>query len=256
MDRLIFTSMASINERRLLRDQLYNELANMSTVGFKRSFDSALTAVKAEGDGFDTRIQPFIQQKDAVSMAPGALMATGRNLDIAINEKGVLGVLSKEGQLGFTRRGDLRVNSQGVLENGSGYLVLGQAGNPITIPAGFDVNITKEGEIYARDMAQPGVVPAVLIDKLMLRDSSQMVFERRDDSLMTPQAEYRQENGDFKNGPLPVTVTPQALESSNVNPVLGMVKLLDFSRSFESQMRFIKEARSLDESGATMMKTR
>ena len=50
MDRLIFTSLASINERRLLREQLNNELANISTVGFKRSFDSAMTAVKAEGD--------------------------------------------------------------------------------------------------------------------------------------------------------------------------------------------------------------
>ena len=47
MDRLIFTSLASINERRLLREQLNNELANISTVGFKRSFDSAMTAVKA-----------------------------------------------------------------------------------------------------------------------------------------------------------------------------------------------------------------
>ena len=94
MDRLIFTSLASINERRLLREQLNNELANISTVGFKRSFDSAMTAVKAEGDGFDSRIQPFIQQKDAVSMAPGTLMATGRSTDIAINEKGVLGALA------------------------------------------------------------------------------------------------------------------------------------------------------------------
>ena len=118
------------------------------------------------------------------------------------------------------------------------------------------MNITKEGEIYARDLAQPGVVPAVLIDKLMLRDASQIVFERRDDTLMRPQPEYRQANGDFTNGPLPVTVTPQALESSNVNPVVGVVRLLDFSRSFESQIRIIKEAKSIDESGATMMKTR
>ena len=256
MDRLIFTSLASINERRLLREQLNNELANISTVGFKRSFDSAMTAVKAEGDGFDSRIQPFIQQKDAVSMAPGTLMATGRSTDIAINEKGVLGVLGKDGTLGFTRRGDLSVNSQGVLENGAGNVVLGQGGNPITVPTGFDVTITKEGDIYARDLNQPGVQPSVLIDRLMLRDSSQMTFERREDALMRPQPEFRQPNGDFVNGPLPVTVTPQALESSNVNPVIAVVRLIDYTRSFESQIRFIKEAKSLDESGMSMLKSR
>lgn len=37
MDRLAFTAMASINERRLLREQLNNELANVSTVGFKKA---------------------------------------------------------------------------------------------------------------------------------------------------------------------------------------------------------------------------
>ena len=121
---------------------------------------------------------------------------------------------------------------------------------------GFDVTITKEGDIYARDLNQPGVQPSVLIDRLMLRDSSQMTFERREDALMRPQPEFRQPNGDFANGPLPVTVTPQALESSNVNPVVAVVRLIDYTRSFESQIRFIKEAKSLDESGMSMLKSR
>ena len=73
---------------------------------------------------------------------------------------------------------------------------------------------------------------------------------------MRPQPEFRQPNGDFVNGPLPVTVTPQALESSNVNPVVAVVRLIDYTRSFESQIRFIKEAKSLDESGMSMLKPR
>jgi hypothetical protein len=34
------------------------------------------------------------------------------------------------------------------------------------------------------------------------------------------------------------------------------VKLIDFSRSFETQIRTIKEAKSLDEAGASMLKVR
>ena len=40
MDRLGFNSTAAINEDRLIRQQLSNDLANVTTTGFKRTFDS------------------------------------------------------------------------------------------------------------------------------------------------------------------------------------------------------------------------
>ena len=91
MDRLAFTAMASINERRLLREQLNNELANVSTIGFKKSYENAMIAVKAEGDGFDSRIQPYIEKKNAVSLEPGTLMATGRKMDVALKPRATTG---------------------------------------------------------------------------------------------------------------------------------------------------------------------
>jgi flagellar basal-body rod protein FlgF len=90
----------------------------------------------------------------------------------------------------------------------------------------------------------------------MLRDASNIVFQRRPDSLYTPQQEFRLANGGFKPGPNQPIIAVGALESSNVNPVTAMVKLIDFSRSFETQVRTIKEAKSLDESGASMLRTR
>ena len=256
MDRLAFTAMASINERRLLREQLNNELANVSTVGFKKSYESAMVAVKAKGDGFDTRIQPFIEKTNAVNLEPGAIMATGNKLDVALLDNAVLGVQARDGTLAFTRRGDLHLNSQGVLENGSFHPVLSDDGGPITIPQGFDVEITREGDIYARDPAQPAPAAQILVGRLMLRDSSNIVFQRRPDSLYTPQQQYRLPNGGFNPGPTQPIVAVGALESSNVNPVTAMVKLIDFSRSFETQVRTIKEAKSLDESGASMLRAR
>ena len=38
MDRLIFTSNGTINAQAMVRTALVNEMANVSTVGFKRSF--------------------------------------------------------------------------------------------------------------------------------------------------------------------------------------------------------------------------
>ena len=60
---------------------------------------------------------------------------------------------------------------------------------------------------------------------------------------------------DFASGTEPVSLTPQALEGSSVNPMASMVKLIEQSRSFEHQVRIIKESKSNDESGASMMKS-
>lgn len=256
MDRLAFTAMASINERRLLREQLNNELANVSTVGFKKSYDNAMVAVKAKGDGWDTRIQPYIEKMNAVSLEPGTLMATGNKLDIALQDKTVMGVQAQDGTLAFTRRGDLKVGSSGVLENGSGHPILSDGGAPITIPAGFEVSITDDGDVYARDPVQPVNAAQALIGRIMLRDASAITLQRRPDTLFAPYPENATANGDFATGPRPAKVVAGALESSNVNVVTAMVKLIDFSRSFETQVRTIKEAKSLDEAGASMLKAR
>jgi len=172
MDRLAFTAMASINERRLLREQLNNELANVSTVGFKKSYDNAMVAVKAKGEGWDTRIQPYIEKMNAVSLEQGSLMATLNPLDIALKDKTVMGVQAKDGTLAFTRRGDLKIGSTGVLENGSGHPVLSEDGAPITIPPGSILTITEEGDIFARTPVQPLLDPSVLVGRIMMRDAS------------------------------------------------------------------------------------
>ena len=50
MDRLIYTALAGINERRPQRQVQANDLANVSTVGSKK-FEQALIAVKVRGNG-------------------------------------------------------------------------------------------------------------------------------------------------------------------------------------------------------------
>lgn len=250
MDRLVFTSYSAINEKALERQAIVNEMANVSTVGFKRSFDVALRSVKVEGDGFDTRYQTQAVARDVVNLEPGALMVTGKPLDIAMQGSTVMGVQSPNGQLAFTRRGDLRINATGVLENGSGHPVNG-AGGPIVVPPGLELNINQDGTVYARDPAQPGAAPA-LIGQLLMRDASQQSLARREDGLLGPLGQPP--GSDFASGPQLPAVVPNALEGSNVNAIFAMTRMIDHSRSFEAQIRTIKEAKNLDESGATLMK--
>ena len=179
-------------------------------------------------------------------------MVTGRDLDISLNDQAVLGVTGKDGTLAFTRRGDLRLSSNGTLETGNGVLVRGQAGGPITIPPGFKVTINTDGSVYAVNPGQAGLIQPVLIDRLMMRDASQTSLERREDGLFSVSG--KPPGTDIPASTNLLSLTPKALEGSNVNPMEAMVKLIEQSRSFEHQIRTIKEGKSNDESGASMMR--
>ena len=109
MDRLAFNAMASINEERLVRQQLTNDLANVSTVGFKKTYEATLQPQQAVGKGFDSRLQPLIYTTDRVMLDNGPLMVTGRDLDVAFSNKTVLGVTGSDGTLAFSRRGEFRL---------------------------------------------------------------------------------------------------------------------------------------------------
>jgi len=84
MDRLAFTAAQGIAEKAVARQLMTNELANVSTVGFKRSYDVALQAIKVEGSGFDSRFEPRAIPSERVLLDAGQLMATGRKTDIAM----------------------------------------------------------------------------------------------------------------------------------------------------------------------------
>jgi flagellar basal-body rod protein FlgF len=251
MDKLIFNPVATMNEQALIRQGLVNELANVSTVGFKRSFDAALQSVKAVGDGFDSRHQTHLLMSETIDMNPGSVMATGRDLDIAMGGATVMGVQSFDGELAFTRRGELRVNVNGALETGVGHVVLG-ANGPITIPPGFGVRIDKTGGVFAQDFTQPGAPVEQFIDQILLRDASAQALTRREDGLFKPVG--LPDGTDFASVLEVPVVTSLMLEGSIVSPITAMTKLIDHARTFEAQLKIIKEAKDLDGSGASMMK--
>jgi flagellar basal-body rod protein FlgF len=252
MDRLAFNASAAITEMRLARQTLANEMANMSTTGFKRSYEVSMKAFKADGEGFDSNYQPQAAHMDFIQLKPGPLMATGRDLDILLNDQTVLGVQAPNGELGFTRRGDLRVSINGVLETGNGHPVMGSGNTPITVPPNLKVSISDDGGVYVTDPTQPGVQQPELIATLLLRDASQTPLTRREDGLF--KAHDKPSGADFASGPIRTSVTSQALEGSNVNPSEAMVKLIEQSRMFEQQVRMVKTSHDNDQSGASMMK--
>jgi len=251
MDRLIFNASAAMRERSVDWRMMTNDLANVSTVGFKRSFDLATQAMKAVGTGFESRSQPLGRYTDRVRQEAGPMMATGRELDIAMQHRTVLAVQAPNGEVAFTRRGDLRVNVNGALETGQGHLVLGNEG-PITVPPGFSVRINPDGTVVAANPEQPGQAPEQVVGQLRLREAGNVSLSRREDGLL---AVSDQPSGtDITNGTEVPGVVTGVLEGSNVSAVAALTRLIDHARSFEMQVKVIKEAKEIDQSGTAMIK--
>ena len=257
MDKLVYTALGAATNQSFQRVQLTNDLANVSTIGYKRSITSRPETVSYVGSGFPTRYQAVTSARaEEIDLRAGHHIETGVQTDIAMNNSTVLGVQGENGEVAFTRRGDIRVTDAGLLEVGSGQLVLDDGGNPITVPADTLVSIGTDGTVYGIDGLDPAGVP-VPLGSLMLRDASATPLVRRTDGLYgVLDPELPNGNGDFATGPEPVSITVGSLEGSNSDAVEVMVNLLDYYRSFETQMKIIKSTEELDKDGSRMMSVR
>jgi flagellar basal-body rod protein FlgF len=253
MDRLVFTANTAMSEYRLDRQSLTHELANVSTTGFKKAYQIANRAVRVEGNGFDSRFLPRATTSPQIDLTEGTRQFTGNPLDLAMNDSTVLGVQAENGDLAWTRRGDLRIDPNGFLRTAENYLVLDETGAPLEVPDRFlATEIAEDGTLYQRNPSNPAE-PAQEFGRLSLKDASETSLARREDGLFFP-LENTEDGMDFENGPKATSVSVGSLEGSNVNVVHTLVKFIDHTRSFEMQTKIIKEMKDNDSSGAAMMR--
>ena len=252
MDRSVYTVLGAATTQAFQRVQLTHDLANASTPGYKRSSATRPESAFLNGPGFPTRYQPIVpSQVEFIELKPGPVQETGNPLHISMIDQTVMSVQAPNGNLAFTRRGDMGISAEGFLELGNGLLVLGEGGAPITIPADSEVSITASGEVFGTLINDPAADP-VALGQLGLRDASATDLIRRQDGLFE-EVTSNGEGGDIAPGPNPPTLVSGALEGSVSNAVEIMVNLLDFYRSFETQMKVIKSVEEIDQNGSKMM---
>jgi len=253
MDRFAYTVLGS-GDNSLTMRTLTNELANVSTSGFKKSYSNSLTSFKINGPGFDTRYSPTNVRSDLISLQSGGVSYTNNPMDVAMNDKTVLGVTAPNGDIAFTRRGDLRLDNNGIIVTASGHAVRGQGGGALTAPTGYLLEITEDGTVFATNPSAPSNTAPTRVGRLMLKDASDTKLYRRDDGLYQSSGEDGKAK-DFTDGKITPSLTPRSLEGSTVSAVENMVKIIEYQRNFEASIRVIKEAKTLDEAGASMMKS-
>lgn len=242
MDHIIYTSMTGANAAASRQAVLANNLANVSTNGFRAEM-STFRSVPLNGPGSSTRV--FALEATAGHLdTPGPVQRTGRNLDAMAQGNAWFTVQGLDGTEAHTRSGAFEVSSTGTLVNSIGLPVLSDGGAPIDVPPGATVSLGLDGTVSAK----VGSLPATNLGRVKLvTPTAEDRLKRSNDGL------YRAASGDPLAADANARLQTGALEGSNVNAVETMVGMIAAAREFETQMRLLQAAESGDKSASQLL---
>jgi len=242
MDRLLYVAMSGARET--VRAQTVNtqNLANASTTGFRADLQS-FQSLPVNGPGYASRVYGMATDQ-GIDTSPGSVMGTGRELDVAVNGDGWIAVQGPDGNEAYTRAGNLRVDSLGLLRTGAGRPVMGN-GAPIAIPPAEKIEIAGDGTISIRPLGQNTLA---VVDRIKLVNPPPAQLQKGADGLV------HLKGGDAAEADASVQLQVGALESSNVNTVEAMVNLIQLARQYETQVKMMANAEENDRASAQLMR--
>jgi len=207
-----------------------NNLANISTTGFKEKFNFTLKNQYMENFyNKDNKIT-----KEYYNFFPGILNYTKRDLDLFIKDNGWLAVKDKNGNEAYTKNGHLKINSKRMLTIQNNEVL----GNKciIRIPRNVILKILSNGIITAIEKKKNSFsetkIGSLKLVHLPLQDLIQKengLFYLKKNSLLNKNINHNNK----------ITVQSGALEESNVNPSKNMIEMISNARQFDIQMKII-----------------
>jgi len=245
MDKVLYVAMTGARENMRAQQAHANNLANATTTAFKSDLEQA-RSMRVLGDGFESRVYSM-SERPGTNLESGALMHTGRDLDVAVAGDGWLAVIGPDGKEVYTRNGALQINAANQLVTGSGLPVLGVGGAPIVIPPADKVAIANDGSITVRPQGE-NAVELALVDQLKLVQPEEGALFKGPDGFMHT-------DNDVPLLPAPgVQVRPGYLEASNVNAVEDLTAMISLSRQFEMQVKMMKTAEENSSAASEILK--
>jgi len=248
MFRSLSTAATGMTAQELIVDTIANNLANMNTIGFKRSqvdFQDLmyvkLTEPGSPGAGGVTAPNGFevgsgVRPASTLKIfTQGELENTSRELDVAIEGDGFFEVTAANGEARYTRDGSLRVNAGGTLVTSSGHAL----SPSIAIPAGTrQISIAPDGTVSA--FVGGSTTPQTLGQITLVRFANPSGLSSEGSNLLAA----TDASGTATTG------TPGAdgygrllqrfRERSNVNMVYELVSLIGAQRAYETNSRAIR----------------
>jgi flagellar basal-body rod protein FlgF len=223
MESGYYAACSALVTRMRALDTIANNLANSSTVGFRSgrdAFSSVLAGADAGSGALNQAINNYgVIGASSLDLSQGSLQKTDSDLDLAIEGKGFFAVQTANGPM-YTRDGAFQISANGQLTTSNGDPVMGSQG-VITLPPG-PIAISADGTISSNN---------AVVGQLRIAD-------------FPADAQLASAGGSYYTAPANTAVPSTAssvrqgmLESSNVNPVEGMVALVTAQRSAEMMQR-------------------
>jgi flagellar basal-body rod protein FlgG len=253
MHAALYVSKTGLSAQDKQLSTISNNLANASTVGFKRDravFEDLLYQIQRQPGGQtnrDNELPSGLQLGVGVRVAgtnkqftEGTLQVTEQALDVAIDGRGFLQVLLPNGDTAYTRNGQLQINSDGDLVNSSGLLMepninVPEGTNKVTIGTDGVVNAFQEGDPNPTQIGQFDLVD--FINPSGLQSVGGNLF------LQTAAS------GDPINGTPGENgmgeILQGTLENSNVDIVEEMVNMITTQRVYELNSKVVSTADSM-----------
>lgn len=247
MIRSLWISKTGLDAQQTQMDVISNNLANVSTNGFKRSravFEDLL---------YQTLRQPGAQSSQQTQLPSGLQLGTGvrpvateriftqgnpqqtnNDKDVAINGDGFFQVLLPDGTTAYTRDGSFQTDSQGQLVTSSGYPIQ----PAITVPPGTQkLTIGVDGTVSAtlQGVAAPTQIGTLQIATFI----NNAGLESRGENLYMETASSGTPNPNTPGTNGAGTVTQGYVETSNVNVVEELVNMIQTQRAYEINSKAI-----------------
>ena len=236
MDRALYLAMNAAKQVQLHQATNTHNLANANTTGFRADYD-AFKSMPVVGPGYAARIYNQ-DERSGINFANGALQQTGRELDIAVNGAGFIEIQAPDGSSAYTRAGDLRVTSAGLLETGAGHPVMGNDG-PIALPPFEKLEIGGDGTISILPVGQEATTLAT-IDRIKLVNANPEELVKGKDGLL------RTVTGVSIEADASVNVASGVIEASNVNAVSELLDMIELARNFEIHFKMMQSIEQND----------
>jgi flagellar basal-body rod protein FlgG len=241
MIRSLWIAKTGLEAQQTQMDVITNNLANVSTTGFKRSravFEDLLyqnirqpgaqssqqTQIPS-GLQIGTGVRPIASERIHTQ---GNLQLTGNSLDVAIQGNGFFQVLMPDGTTAYTRDGSFQKDSQGQIVTSSGFPIQ----PAMTVPAdATSVTIARDGTVSVTQASTTTPVQigslqlATFINPAGLQSQGENLYVETASS-GTPGTNTPGTNG---AGLLNQTY----VETSNVNVVEELVNMIQAQRAYE-----------------------
>ena len=245
MDKMLYVAMSGAKQNMHALSVTANNLANAKTTGFKADLAQA-RAMQAFGDGMPTRVFSMTERASQ-NFDSGALLTTGRDLDVAITGEGWFSVQAADGNEAYTRSGHLRLSENGALETNEGELIIGEAG-PIFLPLPVqNIEIAKDGTVMVQPLGAPATAQEE-VARIKLVNPDVRLMEKGNDGL------FRRKDGQEAGADINVRMQNGTLESSNVSAVSEMTDMIALQRQFEMQLKLMATAEEVDKSAASLLR--